>query len=210
VADYSDQEQAEKLAAWWKQYGTSVIAGVAVGLALLFGYRYWTQYQENRRVEASALYEQLLAARKMKSEEAGAAARKLMDNYAATPYAGLAALQLARTQYEAGDRAAARATLEWALANSRDATAHAARLRLARLRLEAGELDAVEALLDVKRLDGFEAEYHELRGDVLRARNRPAEAREAYREAIRRTPPDSGYLRILTMKLDDLGPEDSR
>jgi len=210
VADYSDQEQAEKLAAWWKQYGTSVIAGVAIGLALLFGYRYWTQQQESSRVEASALYEQMLAARKSKSEEAGATARKLMDNYAGTPYAGLAALQLARIQYEAGDRAAARTTLEWALAHAGDATAHAARLRLARLRLEAGELDAVQALIDVKRMDGFEAEYQELRGDLLRARNQPAEAREAYREAIRRTPPDSGYLRILTMKLDDLGPEDSR
>jgi len=117
---------------------------------------------------------------------------------------------LARIQYEAGDRAAARTTLEWALTHAGDATAHAARLRLARLRLEAGELDAVQALIDVKRMDGFEAEYQELRGDLLRARNQPAEAREAYREAIRRTPPDSGYLRILTMKLDDLGPEDSR
>ncbi len=210
MADYSDQEQAEKLAAWWKQYGTSVIAGVAIGLALLFGYRYWTQQQESSRVEASALYEQMLAARKSKSEEAGVAARKLMDNYAGTPYAGLAALQLARIQYEAGDRAAARTTLEWVLAHAGDATAHAARLRLARLRLDAGELDAVQALIDVKRMDGFEAEYQELRGDLLRARNQPAGAREAYREAIRRTPPDSGYLRILTMKLDDLGPEDSR
>lgn len=210
MADYSDQEQAEKLAAWWKQYGTSVIAGVAIGLALLFGYRYWMQQQESRRVEASALYEQLLSARKSKSEEASAAARKLMDGYAETPYAGLAALHLARTQHEAGDRAAARATLEWVLANARDATAHTARLRLARLRLEAGELDAVQALIDTRRMDGFEAEYYELRGDVQRAHNRPAEAREAYREAIRHTPPDSGYLRILTMKLDDLGPEDSR
>ncbi len=210
MADYSDQEQAEKLAAWWKQYGTSVIAGVAIGLALLFGYRYWTQQQEQQRVEASALYEQMLSARKSKSEEAGVVAKKLMDDYAGTPYAGLAALQLARAQYEAGDRTAARATLEWVLAHAGDATAHAARLRLARLRLEVGELDAVQALIDVKRMDGFEAEYHELRGDLLRARNQPAEARVAYREAIRRTSPDSGYLRILTMKLDDLGPEDSR
>lgn len=210
MADYSDQEQAEKLAAWWKQYGTSVIVGVAIGLAVLFGYRYWTQRQEQQRIEASVLYEQMLAAGKAKSGEAGVAAKKLMDNYAGTPYAGLAGLQLARSQYEAGDRAAARATLAWTMANARDATAHAARLRLARLRLEAGDLEAVQALLEVKRMDGFETEYHELRGDLLRARNRPNEARDAYREAIRSAPPDSGYLRILAMKLDDLGSEDSR
>lgn len=210
MADYSDQEQAEKLAAWWKQYGMSVIVGVAVGLALLLGYRYWTQYREQQRVEASALYEQLLVQQRAKSGEAAATAKALMENYAETPYAGLAALHQARVRYEAGDRAAARASLEWALAHGRGATAHAARLRLARLRLEAGELDAAEALLQIKRMDGFDAEYHELRGDLLRARQRPAEALAAYREAIRATPPESAHLRTLTMKLDDLGLEDSR
>lgn len=210
MADYSDQEQAEKLAAWWKQYGMSVIVGIAIGLALLFGYRYWTSYQELHRVEASALYEILQAQQRAKSGDAAVTAKTLMDAYAGTPYAGLAALHLARAQYEAGDRAAARTSLEWALANGRGATAHAARLRLARLRFEAGEFDAVEALLTVKRMEGFDAEYHELRGDLARARNRPTNARDAYREAIRLTPAESVYRRTLTMKLDDLGLEDSR
>jgi predicted negative regulator of RcsB-dependent stress response len=210
VADYSDQEQAEKLAAWWKQYGMSVIIGVAIGLALLFGYRYWTQYQEQHRLEASALYEALVAQQRAKSGDAAATVKKLMENYAGTPYAGLAALHLARAQYEAGDRKAASASLEWALANGRGATTHAARLRLARLRFEAGDLDAAEALLNVKRMEGFDAEYQELRGDLLRARSRPSEARDAYREAVRLTPAESAYRRILTMKLDDLGLGDSR
>jgi len=209
LADYSDHEQAEKLAAWWKQYGPSAVAGVAIGLVLLFGYRYWTQYQEQQRVDASALHEQMLAARAQKPVEAAGIARKLMEEYSATPYAGMAALTLARQQYEAGDRAAARTALSWAVVNAKDATMHAARLRLARLHLEAGELDAVQTLIDMKNMGGFEPEYYELRGDLLLARGRRVEARAAYREAVRRTPTDSSYLRLLTMKLDDLGSEES-
>jgi predicted negative regulator of RcsB-dependent stress response len=209
LADYSDHEQAEKLAAWWKQYGPSAIAGVAIGLGLLFGYRYWTQYQEQHRVDASALYEQMLVARAQKPVEATGIAKKLMENYSGTSYAGMAALTLARQQYEAGDRAAARAALSWAVANAKGATLHAARLRLARLHLETGELDAAQMLVEIKNMGGFEPEYYELRGDLLLARERRVEARDAYREAVRRTPADSSYLRLLRMKLDDLGSEES-
>lgn len=209
MADYSDHDQAEKLAAWWKQYGPSAIAGVAIGLGLLFGYRYWTQYQEQRRVDASALYEQLLAARAQKPMDATGIANRLMGDYSATPYAGMAALTLARQQYEAGDRAAARTALSWAVANAKGATMHAARLRLARLQFEAGELDAAQASIEVKNMDGFEPEYYELRGDLALARGQRNEARDAYREAVRRTPVNSSYLRLLTMKLDDLGSEES-
>lgn len=209
MADYSDHDQAEKLAAWWKQYGPSAIAGVAIGLGLLFGYRYWTQYQEQQRVDASVLYEQMLSARAQKPADAIGMANRLMGDYSGTPYAGMAALTLARQQYEAGDRAAARTALSWAVANAKGATMHAARLRLARLQLEAGELDAAQVSIEVKNMGGFEPEYYELRGDVALARGQRTEARDAYREAVRRTPATSSYLRLLTMKLDDLGSEES-
>jgi predicted negative regulator of RcsB-dependent stress response len=210
LADYSDQEQAEKLAAWWKQNGTSAITGVAIGVALLFGYRYWIQHQERQRVDASMLYEQLLATRTQQPADAIANANMLMNEYAGTPYAGMAGLTLARIHHDRGDRAAARSALQWTLANARGPAVHAARLRLAWLQLEAGETEAVRALLGVKDMGGFDAEYQELQGDLLRVQGQPNDARAAYREAIRRTPADAAYLRLLTMKLDDLGPEESR
>lgn len=209
MADYSDQEQAERLLAWWRQYGLSVLVGVAIGLALLFGYRYWTQHQENQRVQASALYEQLQTVRS-KPAEAVALAKRLREEFAGTPYAGLAALMQARVQYDSGDRTAAREALQWATANAHGAAAHAARLRLARLLFEDNQLDAVQALIEVKRMDGFDAEYHELRGDLLWARRQPDAARTAYHEALRQAPPGSGHARLLTLKLDDLGSEEKQ
>lgn len=156
------------------------------------------------------LYEQLLATRTQQPADAIVNANRLMNEYAGTPYAGMAGLTLARIQHDRGDRAAARSALQWTLANAKGPALHAARLRLARLQLEAGEVEAARALLGVKDRGGFDAEYQELQGDLLRSQGQPNDARAAYREAIRRTPADAAYLRLLTMKLDDLGPEESR
>ena len=57
-------------------------------------------------------------------------------------------------------------------------------------------------------MGGFEPEYYEVRGDLLLASDDGSSARDAYREAVRHAG-GFGYLRLLTMKLDDLGSEES-
>lgn len=208
MSAYTEQEELEKLKSWWKNYGGSLITGVALGLAILFGYRYWTDYRQTQREQASALYQQLVADLGGSRPDALATGTKLIDDYTSTPYAGMAALLLARQAYDSGEKSAARRHLEWILANSDDAaTQHAARLRLARLHIEAGELEAVAALIEVKDIAGFESEYHELRGDVALAQNKRAAARAAYEEALKHLPETSPYRSVLSMKRDDIGTE---
>ena len=48
MADFdlkTDDEKAEELKAWWKENGTSVIAGVALTIGGMFGYQQWQQYK---------------------------------------------------------------------------------------------------------------------------------------------------------------------
>lgn len=209
MSSYTERDEVEKLKEWWKNYGGALLLGVALGLVLLFGNKYWQQYQEERRETASNLYSDMLQdMRDNRTEPARAAAARLVEEYRATPYAGMAALMLARISFDAGDSAAARTHLRWAVDNARDpATAHAARLRLGRLLTDAGEYDAALALTNVEPQDGFESEYLELRGDVLAAQGKPEPARAAYRSALAQLAPDSPYRRTLAMKLDDLGRE---
>jgi predicted negative regulator of RcsB-dependent stress response len=206
---YDEQEELEKLKAWWKNYGTSLIIGVLLGAAVLVGFRYWTQHKEQRLQDASILYNQLVQdVRGRKTEAAREVGETLVKDYSATPYAGMAGLLLARLDFDAGDAKAARAHLQWVIDHARDAAAaNAARLRLARLLAGAGEQDAALAMLNTKDRAGFEGEYEELRGDIYAAQGKRDEARGAYREALRHLPPDSPYLPVLNMKLDDLGPE---
>jgi predicted negative regulator of RcsB-dependent stress response len=208
VSAYTEQEELEQLKNWWKTYGGSLIAGVALGLAILFGYRYWVDYRQTQREAASVLYDQLLDDMRARKPEASASGAKLIDDYASTPYAGMAALLLARHAYETGDKAGARQRLEWVVANAKDAaTQHAARLRLARLLIETGQLPEAAALAEAKDIAGFESEYYELRGDLAVAQGKPEQAREAYSAALKQLPTGAPYRAVLSMKVDDLGAE---
>lgn len=206
MSTYTEQDELEKLKAWWKGYGNAAILGVALGIALLVGNRYWTEYKEQKLHSASFLYETMLdnleQNRKPAARDAG---NLLVTDYSSTPYAGMAALVLAKLGFDSGDVVAARTHLRWAVKNGRDpATVHAARLRLARVVTDVGETEAALSLLNIKDRSGFAAEYEELRGDLLVRLDRLDDAREAYRAALTGLPPGSPYSQVLGMKLDDL------
>lgn len=207
MAAYTDQEEVEKLKAWWKDYGGALVIGVLLGVALLFGNKYWTQYQEQQRFVASDLYTQMLEhVQQAKADAARVNGEKLVAEYDRTPYAGMAALLLARLSFDANDVAAARKHLEWAAKNATDpAVEHAARLRLARLHLAAGEYEPALAQVPAKPVAGFETDYLELKGDIYVAQKKPDDARSAYREALKLLSPDSPQRRFIAMKLDDVG-----
>ena len=209
MAAYSDQDELEKLKQWWKNYGTALVAGVALGLVLLFGHKYWRQYTEQRLEAASTLYVQMQQQyRAGDTASARATGTRVVTEHDGTPYAAMAALLLAKVSADAGDMAAARQHLRWVLEHgSEAATVHAARLRLAQILAADGEIDAAMALADTKDAGGFASEYLELKGDLLLRQGRKNEARTAYREALKQLAPDSAYRSVLHMKLDDLGPE---
>jgi predicted negative regulator of RcsB-dependent stress response len=211
LSAYADQEELDKLKAWWKNYGNSVIFGVLLGAAILVGFRYWTQHTEQRLQAASVLYDLMMQDFHSKRPEmAFKSGESLLNDYSSTPYAGIAGLMLARMDFEAGDAVSGRKHLQWVVEHAKDAaTMHAARLRLARINLDSGDKQAALVLLDVKDQAGFEAEYAELKGDIYLAQGQREQARTAYREALKQLPAGSPYAPVLNMKLDDLGPEKS-
>jgi predicted negative regulator of RcsB-dependent stress response len=205
VTTYTDQEELEKLKEWGKNYGGALVVGVVLGLGLLFGNKYWTQYQEDQRAAASALYTQMFnQAQETKSDQARASGKRLIDDYARTPYAGMAALLLARLSVEANDQIAARTHLQWAIDQATDAgVAHVARLRLGQLHIANREYDAAAALV---RSDapGFEAEFFELKGDAYVGLGKRDDARAAYNAALRELAGKPQARALVEMKLADI------
>lgn len=206
---HNPDDQLANLKDWWKQYGRALIAGVVIGVLLLAGGNYWQQYKTKRAEAASLLYDTLLAdLQQGKPDAVSAAATKLMQDYAATPYAGKAALLQARQRFDVNDMAGARTHLEWAVKNATEAAVqHSARLRLGRLLLEQGDTTAVWTLVNIKDTDGFGSEYEELKADTLLAQGDRAGAQRAYQAAIEKLPRGSGYLPLLSMKRNNLGAE---
>lgn len=197
---FSEEEQVERLKEWWKNNGTSVVVGVAIGVSVIVGVNYWRNYIQSQAEEASARYTQLLSSQGEAAQEMGS---ELMSEYAGTPYSSLAALYLAKISYEEGDAGSAESMLKWAIDNSKlSSNQHAARLRLARVYLESGKTDEAEQLINVKQYDGFESEYKELLGDIAMLRGDAIGARAAYEEALSSLPQGSNYSGLLVLKLD--------
>ncbi len=207
--DLDEQERLDELKAWWKRWGTLVMIGLAVAIAGAAGWRYWQNRVVTQSLEAASVYEQLtqsLAANDAKAaREAGAV---LIEQYKGTAYAPRAALLLARLNVGAKDLKSAQAQLEWAAANSKEpAVRDLARLRLAGVQLDQKQYDAALKTLSATHSDAFAFRFHDLKGDVLLAQDKPTEARAAYQAAFGKMAEDNPYRNIVELKLDALGGE---
>ncbi len=210
--EFNEEDDLEKLKAWWKNYGSALLIGAVLGTASLFGYRYWQQYEHEQAAQASALYDQVVYHMKQKAlEQASSLGGQVMDNYDSTPYAGMAALLMARISYDRGDKTSAKQQLQWAMDNATiGATRHAARLRLAKLMSTEGQIAEALALLKVSDRGGFAAEYSEIEGDLYAAQGMSDAARAAYARALSAGQgQDREYETILKMKLADLGQKET-
>jgi len=205
--DLDEQERLDELKAWWKRWGNLVMFGLAAVIALAAGWRYWQNHTATQSLEAATVYEKLtqsLAANDAKAaREAGA---MLIEQYEGTAYAPRAALLLARLNVGARDPKSARTQLEWAVAHSKEPVVKdLARLRLAAVQLDQKQADAALKTLSATHSDAFAFRFDDLKGDVLLAQGKPAEARAAYQAAFGKMAEDNPYRNIVELKLDALG-----
>ncbi|MBU0654735.1 MAG: tetratricopeptide repeat protein [Gammaproteobacteria bacterium] len=205
MTDYkTDDEKVEELKAWWKENGTSVIAGVALAIAGLFGWEYWKDYKAATAAEASALYAKVADAAEASPEQAMADVQALQAGYASTPYAATASLKAAQQFAEKGEYDKAATTLRWVVDNSKQEEYKLlASLRLARVLLASGKPEEAAKLTGQTYPAAYQSLLEELKGDIYTAQNKPAEARAAYDKAILGN--TGGSVEFIKMKRDNLG-----
>lgn len=203
--NFSDDEQWDRVKAWWKANGTFIITGLVVGLLIIGGWRYWEHYQARQQLTASALYSKFeQALRQPDNADTGASvvAENLMDHYSDTPYAAQAALALAATEVSASNLEQAADHLQWVIDNGSDSSLkRLARLRLGRIQLASGKPKAAIKTLAGAKAGGFESLYAEARGDAWRTLGDSAKAHEAYQAALTAHTGEMGDTTLLEMKL---------
>lgn len=205
--DLQEQEQLEGLKAWWKDNGNWVL-GVTLALVVVVGgWRGWAYYQNKQAVEAATLYEQFneqLASGDAKRVNDAAAV--LMDRYSGTLYAARAAMLAAQVNEQEKAIPQAKTQLQWVLDHAaQDTVKDIAHLRLASILLDEKDYAAAMKHLDATHPAAFDGLYADLKGDVLSAQGKNAEARAAYQIAYDKTDARSTYRQLIQMKLDDLG-----
>ncbi len=200
----SEEEQIAALKRWWKANGQSAITGALIALVVIVGWNLWQSYQKDEALQASALYQQLVAAvNERKFESAEKISERLGRDYGGTAYAAYAALLQAKTQVEQDNLQAARETLQQVADQVPDELVHVVNLRRVQLLLATGAYEQGLQLIAEKApgsSENFAPLYEELKGDLYVAMDRPGEARTAYQQAL-----SSGLaMPLLQFKLDDL------
>ncbi|MFM5042112.1 YfgM family protein [Aeromonas caviae] len=198
----TEEQQVEVIKNWWKENGTSVIAGTVIGLVGLFGWRYYNEMQQNNQEAASQAYNEMTAQLAKGDDVALEQAKSFITAHKGDAYAELAALQLAAAAVKAGKLDLAAEQLTQVAASGDDSIKPIAALRLARVLSDQGKADEALAQLGKINNDAFKAQVAEVRGDILQKQGKAEEARDAYQAAA-----DAGGLQSsaeLKLKMDDL------
>lgn len=213
ATESTEEEQVEAIKSWFEQNGTSLIVGIVVSLAAVFGYQSWQESELASTENASSLYSDLTEAivagplDTLSSEQISTGkflAEQLKTEHPDSAYAHFAALHLAKLAVEADDLETAGKELEWIKSNSPERPVELiANLRLAIIKTAQKEYDAALALLDVDEAGAHVSSYQEQRGDIFLAMNKHEQAREAYKLAMD-TIVEGQVKPVLQMKFEDL------
>ena len=204
--DLEEQEKIDGLKSWWETYGTLLIVVVATFIASIGGVKAWNYYQQQQIGQAAELYSSLLQLEASGDpKKISDAAHLLMEGFPSSGYASRAALISARASFDSGDVQNAKSRLQWTLDNTKeDELKDLVRLRLVGMLLDEQKYDDALKLLDTKHGESFDGLYADLKGDVLNAAGKIAEARIAYQTALDKMGKKGTYYNIVQMKFDAL------
>ena len=204
--DLEEQEQLDELKAWWKANGSMLSYGLLALVIAYAAFQGWNFYNNKQSLAASAAYQSLMTSDTQDLKAVQTKAADLMENYSSTPYAGRAALFVAKVNYEKNDAKSAKAQLDWAKSNAKEsAVSAAAILQLASILNEEKDYQAALTLLDTKHDAGFDGLFLDLKGDVLANLGKVKEAKSAYEEALTKLDASGKYRLVTQQKLQALG-----
>ncbi len=206
--DLEEQEQLASVKGWWHDNGTRVLAVIAVAAIAASGWQAWRIWQANQAQEAGAQYDALLkAAQGGDAKALRDAGGTLVESFPRTLYASMGALVAARFHVERADLKNAKAQLQWVVDRSpSEELRDLARLRLAAVLLDEKAHDEALALLDAKHAMPLEGQYAALKGDILVAMNKAADAKAAYRLALEKSGERNvAFRNSVQLRLDALG-----
>jgi predicted negative regulator of RcsB-dependent stress response len=206
--DYlTDDEQLEHVKRVVAENWVWVLGGIVLGAALIFGYRYYGGYRNERALRAAAQFGDMTSALgrddRNKARQIGAG---LIKDYPTSPYADQSQLVMARLYVDDGQLGDAIAPLTQVMNNSKDTELrHIARLRLARVLIDQHKPDEAIKALAEDSPGAFASRYHEVRGDAFYAKNDVKSAATEYKAALVGGDASSIDSALLQLKIADLG-----
>jgi len=197
--DSTEEEQVEQIKKWWNSNGKQIIAGAVIGLAAIFGWNTYTDYQDNQSLKARSLYLNYAS----DSNNLGAY-DKLTTDFSSSTYSDQAILLMAKYLFDAGSYDQALAIISPLIYNSSSVIANTASLRAASIYLQLGQHDQALSILKKQSEDGFSGLVYNAMGDIYLDLGNISEAQKYYSLAIDNIAEYSNLTQLIQIKLDDL------
>jgi predicted negative regulator of RcsB-dependent stress response len=195
----SEEEQVDKLKKWWDSNGKQIIAGAVIGLAGIFGWNSYVDYQESQALNARALYLSYA------SDSANVYAYdKLIKEHPSSSYADQGTLLMAKYLFDAGNYSLALDALKPLMSRENSVIASTAILRTASLHLELGQHEEALSVINIDNANGFSGLFYNLAGDIYIDLGNNDEAKRNYALAIENITENSTLAQLIQIKLDDL------
>lgn len=200
----TEEQQVVAIKNWWKENGNTLIIAAVVGLAGLWGWRFYNESVITGQEEASQAYSDMLVKFESKGAEAGLEDIKtfIADNQD-NNYGVLASLLLAKEAVQQKDFALAKAQFVQLQSQNEYAPLNAViNLRLARVEAQLGEDEQALKTLALITEPSFLAKANQVKGSIYLKMGDIEKARTAFQEAINASQGNVGP--ILQLQFDDL------
>jgi len=200
----TEEQQVDAIKGWWKENGNTLIIAAVVGLAGLWGWRFYNESVISNQEEASQAYSDVL----VKFEKEGGEARlaeltTFVENNQGNSYGVLAALLLAKEAIVQKDFRLAKTQFVQLQSQNEYAPLNALiNLRLARVETQLGEYE--QALKTVALIENasFLAKASQVKGVVYLKQGELEKARAAFQDAVNAS--QGNIDPVLQLQLDDL------
>ena len=197
--DNTEEEQVEQIKKWWNSNGKQIIAGAVIGLAGIWGWNTYSDYQDNQSLNARTLYLSYAS----DSNNLGAY-DKLTTDFSSSTYSDQAILLMAKYLFDAGSYTQALGVIKPLINSPSSVIANTAVLRIASIHLQLGQHGQALSILDGQSEDGFSGLIYNLMGDIYLDLGNRSEAQKYYSLAIDNIAENSNLTQLIQIKLDDL------
>ncbi|WP_084605311.1 YfgM family protein [Psychromonas aquimarina] len=200
----TEEQQVDAIKNWWKENGNTLIIGAVVGLAGLWGWRFYNESIVTAQETASQAYSDVLVKFEAQGSESGLDEMKafIADN-SDNNYGVLASLLLAKEAVVQKQFDVAKTQLVTLQSQNTYAPLNAViNLRLARVEAELGEYDQALKTLELITEEAFLAKAGQVKGSIYLQQGDLEKARSAFQDAVNAS---KGRVDpVLQLQLDDL------